>query len=902
MEQKRWNKVDKLAKEALDLPSQARDAFFQDASNVSPSIVEEARDILDCVNEAEEFLERPCNMDDARASLARPMPKVIGDYRILEKIGEGGMGTVFLAEQLTPIKRKLALKVVRKGLDNKEAIARFASEHQALAYMDHPYVAHIYDSDLTEDGEPFFTMEYLPGLPITEYCRTHHLTLSERLSLFMKVCEGVQHAHQRGIIHRDLKPSNIIVVEHDDTPIPKIIDFGIAKAVSGISLTNLTLFTERGVIMGTPSYMSPEQADVRAGDIDTRTDVYALGAILYELLCGHPPYDPHRLKNASLAEVLEIICKEDPKPPSTTISKKVGDALETTGMTGQTLTRKLRGDLDWITMKALEKDRTRRYNAAIDLAHDLHRYLNNQPVIASPPSRIYRIKKFVRRNRATVIAYLFAILVLAVSTSVWLKIYVGNKEIKLQQEMTQRQVASQRKIFESIFSSPDMDILSAMERSKFMLLSEEPEFRIEFSRIFGELYMEMGLYEEAGQMLEQACGDSLVGLESHHPTTLKSMESLSKLQYYDAKYLDAYSTLKELVVFQKEAGLALRETWPARTLLAATLLKLGFEKRAGDLFNTLVREQKRDPQDLPQLGITLSYRASITKGNAARSMFQEALTALQSFPADHKDHMEMKRLYAKFLYKAGPVDEAESLIRDLLDTVREKHGNEHPKTLWLEHDLAKLLDREKRSEEAIVLARHVAEHRARLLGERHRHTLSAKDLYAGCLSNLGQHEKAMPIMDEVFKNRIILLERDDRSNLISLQNICHVYNKMGQHEKAAEKLKNLIDWCEKRHGPEDEVGIGMKITLAESLLQMEQPEEVKVLLLEAAPLWEKSLSPGHIYLSYHKLLLGQAYQGLGMFDQARGVLQRCIDESVNEKLKEEAALILDSLGNPPKGI
>jgi serine/threonine protein kinase/tetratricopeptide (TPR) repeat protein len=343
----------------------------------------------------------------------------IGPYRMLQLIGEGGMGEVWLAEQKTPIHRTVALKLIKAGMDTKTVIARFESERQALALMDHPAIARVFDAGSTPEGRPYFVMEYVPGLPITEYCDKHRLTVKERLELFMQVCEGVQHAHQKAIIHRDLKPSNVLVVEQGGKAVPKIIDFGLAKAMSQ-RLTDRTLFTELGVMMGTPEYMSPEQADQSEQNIDTRTDVYSLGVILYQLLVGVLPFEAKALRAAGMEAILRVIREQEPPKPSVRI-RSMGPAsslsAENRKEDPRTFARHIQGELDWITMKALEKDRTRRYGSPAELSADIKRHLANEPVLAHPPSAGYRAGKYVRRHRLGV-AFAATVAVLLVAFAV----------------------------------------------------------------------------------------------------------------------------------------------------------------------------------------------------------------------------------------------------------------------------------------------------------------------------------------------------------------------------------------------------------------------------------------------------------------------------------------------------
>ena len=360
----------------------------------------------------------------------------IGRYKLLNVLGEGGMGIVYLAQQDRPIKRRIALKVIKPGMDSKRVVARFEAERQALALLDHPNIAHVHDAGTTEAGRPYFVMEYVKGLPITEYCDCYKLTIEYRLNLFRKVCLAVNHAHQKGIIHRDIKPSNILVSTQDDQAVPKIIDFGVAKALS-MPLTERTLATEDSQMLGTPEYMSPEQADMAIEDIDTRSDIYSLGVLLYVLLTGVLPFDSDTLREGGVEHIRQVIRNTDPKTPSTRLTRLTHE--ESTELAQHrrielsALQRRIRGDLDWITLKAMDKDRMRRYQTAHALAEDIERHLNHQPVLAVSPSKIYRMKKFLRRHRTQAISYLAAGIMLAAMATVSVMYFQGrSRENKLE--------------------------------------------------------------------------------------------------------------------------------------------------------------------------------------------------------------------------------------------------------------------------------------------------------------------------------------------------------------------------------------------------------------------------------------------------------------------------------------
>lgn len=417
---------DQIFSNAAEMQDPAqRAAYLQEVCGDDVNLRAEIEALLEHDQGADSFLDGPPSAVAATGespARAESVGTRIGNYKLLQEIGEGGMGTVFLAEQVQPIKQRVALKIVKQGMDTRRFIARFEAERNALAMMDHPNIARVLDAGATETGRPYFVMELVKGIPITKFCDENELTARQRLGLFVDVCHAVQHAHQKGIIHRDLKPSNVLVALFDDRPVPKIIDFGVAKATNQ-QLTEKTLFTQIGQIVGTLEYMSPEQAVLNQLDVDTRADIYSLGVILYELLTGVTPIESDCLRSAGIEEMLRLIREEEPPKPSTRVSTLGRAAISLAAYRGTnvgTLAQTLRGDLDWIVMKALEKKRVRRYETANALAADLGRYLNDEPVEARPPSTLYRVSKFTRRNQAlvgTLVAVGLALLLGIIGTS-----------------------------------------------------------------------------------------------------------------------------------------------------------------------------------------------------------------------------------------------------------------------------------------------------------------------------------------------------------------------------------------------------------------------------------------------------------------------------------------------------
>ncbi|MFC1795073.1 protein kinase, partial [Planctomycetota bacterium] len=404
---KELEEIESILYEALSrVDAEERKAYLEKTCGINTQLRTEIDSLLLAYADEKGLLKAPSDLlEKPNIALTEIPGTIIGPYKLLELIGEGGFGAVYMAEQEEPIRRRVALKIIKLGMDTKQVIGRFEVERQTLAMMDHPNIAKVYEAGSTEKGRPYFAMELVRGVPITEYCDEHNLKTQQRLELFVDVCRAVEHAHQKGIIHRDIKPSNVMVTLHDGRPVPKVIDFGIAKATEH-RLTEKTLFTEFRQLIGTPEYMSPEQAEFSGLDIDIRTDIYSLGVLLYELITGTTPFERKQLQSASYNEICRIICESEPPKPSTRLSK-LGDELNEVAKHRQVEAGKLckiiSGDLDWIVMKALDKDRTRRYETANELAADIERHLRDEPVSAGPPSAGYRLHKFIRRHRAAVI-------------------------------------------------------------------------------------------------------------------------------------------------------------------------------------------------------------------------------------------------------------------------------------------------------------------------------------------------------------------------------------------------------------------------------------------------------------------------------------------------------------------
>jgi eukaryotic-like serine/threonine-protein kinase len=657
--------------------------------------------------------------------------QTIGPYRLLEKIGEGGMGEVWVAEQQKPIHRRVALKLIKAGMDTKQVIARFESERQALAMMDHPAIAKVFDAGETEDGRPYFVMEYVQGIPITTYCDQNRLTTQERLELFRHVCEGVQHAHQKAIIHRDLKPSNILVAIQDGKAVPKIIDFGVAKATAQ-SLTERTMYTELGMLIGTPEYMSPEQAEMTGQNVDTRTDVYSLGAILYELLVGALPFDPKELRRAGYDEIRRKIREEDPPKPSTRLST-MGDASTVQAhnrrMESPSLIRQIRGDLDWITMKTLEKDRTRRYGSPSDLAADIDRYLHHQPVVACPPSTLYKTRKFVRRHRVGVgVAATLAILVIAfsVTTAIQARRIARERDRANQEAEASRQVSD---FLTGLFKVSDpseargnsvtaREILDKGADKIGRELQGQPIVQGKLMNTMGFVYQSLGLYDPAQTLLEKALETRIKTLGPEHPAVAETLSNLG-------------------TVVWRKGDLARAKSLPEQALGIR-------EKRLGP-------ESKEVASSLHNLG-NLNW----SQGNykEARRLLERSLAIREKvLGPEHEDVATTLNSLGAIAYKEGDFKRAEELWERTL-AIREKTlGPDHPYVAASLNNLAIVHTYTGDPKGAVPLLKRVVQIQEKVLGPKH------PDLAAG-LMNLGDaiSESGDPIGAKPYLSRAVAIQ------------------------------------------------------------------------------------------------------------------------------------------------
>jgi non-specific serine/threonine protein kinase/serine/threonine-protein kinase len=645
----------------------------------------------------------------------KDLPQSVPGFRLLQKLGAGGMGEVFEAEQLEPVRRRVALKLIKRGMESKEVLFRFDTERQALALMSHPNIAQVYDAGTTTDGRPYFVMEFIQGVPVTQYCDTNRLTTNERLELFTQICEGVQHAHHKGVIHRDIKPSNVLVKIQDSKPVPKIIDFGVAKAIAQ-QLTEETPFTAIGEFIGTPDYMSPEQAEMTELDIDTRTDVYSLGVVLYELLVGARPFDAQELRRSGFDEMRRKIRVEEPQRPSVRLSglgEQSTSAAKNRRSEPSALARQLHGDLDWITMKALEKDRTRRYDSPGGLAADIRRHLRDEPVLASPTSTAYRLTRFVRRHRVGVAAGLLIVLaLLAGMVGVTMGLIRSQRAERRASAEAAKASAINAFLLETLGSANpiegqdrDLTVLEALDASAAKIgaaFIDQPEVRAAVRYTIGLTYLRLGRYVDAERLLRSALesqravpNQDLEATVAYQVTLAVTLHDLGRYDEAESLYRDALGAARRTLGEEDTSSIA--------NNLALLLQNRGDYESAEPLFReVLASDRKLLGEEDPNLAISLNNLGNVlryTGGNQeSKRLFREAIAILSSQGNPHKAIVQGN--LAAVLCATGEIESAGPLFREAIETASAALGEENSELALIKMKFGACLFRQGRYEEA----------------------------------------------------------------------------------------------------------------------------------------------------------------------------------------------------------
>jgi tetratricopeptide (TPR) repeat protein/predicted Ser/Thr protein kinase len=841
----------------------------------------------------------------------------IGRYKLLQELGEGGFGVVYQAEQTEPVRRTVALKVIKRGMDTKQVIARFEAERQALAMMDHPNIAKVLDAGATDGGRPYFVMELVKGVPITEYCDQARLDTVERLQLFQDVCHAVQHAHQKGVIHRDLKPNNVLVALHEGRPVVKVIDFGIAKATDH-HLTDKTLFTEFRQMIGTPEYMAPEQAELSGLDIDTRADIYSLGVLLYELLTGTKPHDMNTLAQQGFEEILRTIREVDPERPSTRVST-MGEELRTIAQKHHTgpnaLGRLLRGDLDWIVMKALEKDRSRRYETASALALDVQRHLDERPIAARPPSAAYRTAKYVRRHRVGVAAASIAFVSLVVGVALSFTGYAEAAErhtrartsreaaardqqaadLARASEAGQRAIAEAREkeaktdaekattvleLIQDMLGSANphevkgrnytvRQLLDNFDRDLGDKLTGQPEIEAAIRMTMGTAYRGLGLYDRAEPNLKKALAISRKTLGDGHPNVAAGTTKLAIVLFAKGDYGAAEELHREaLAIRLKALGDEHPDVATSRSNLAMVLNAQGDHGDAEKLFGEALRILRKALGDEhPRVAICLNNIAGVhrAKGDydAAAKLFREAHAILRKALGDEHPRVATSRNnLAAVLESKGNLEAAERLHSEGLAILRKALGDGHPRVATSLNNLATVLKSKGNLDAAQRLHSEALAILREALGDEHPQVAASLNNLASVLKSKGNLEAA----ERLHREGLAILRKalGDEHHLVarSRSNLLGVLLTKQDYRSAEAVCRDLLERYRSDRG---------LAVLSMCLLKQNKHAEAEPIARECLAIRAKKM-PGH-WAHYNTMsMLGASLAGQGKYAEAEPLL------------------------------
>jgi hypothetical protein len=928
-----------LFHEALAKPASERAAFLEQACADQPGLRAAVEALLAAHEAPASLLDQPPDVllsttTDYHPAIA-PGVVIAGRYTLVEKLGEGGMGDVWVAKQTEPVKRKVALKLIKTGMDSRAVLQRFEQERQALALMDHPHIARVLDGGLTPQGRPFFVMELVNGLMLTKFCDEARLTPRQRLELFVSICQAVQHAHQKGIIHRDLKPANILVTLIDGQPVPKVIDFGVAKATAG-KLTEESLSTQFGAVIGTFEYMAPEQAGYAGVDSDTRADIYSLGVILYELLTGLKPFDGRRLRQAALTELLRMLKEEEPSKPSTRLSTE--GALPSLAALRQTEPKKLmallRGELDWVVMKCLEKQRDRRYETANGLARDLQRYLADEPVEARPPSTAYRLGKFLKRNKGPVAAVSLVLLALVVgiigTTWGWLEAQRQEKlardEATAKEEARQAEVrarlaaqsekllaeaardneAKERGYAEAVtqFVTDDFLALTSVEGqgrfggeelTRYATLHDlldraagklqqrkdlAPRTEAELCWIIGVSYRGMGEAVRALSFLERsvALRRQAFGLDAEE--TLNAQNSLA-VAYRAAGQVDLAVPLHELTlrIYEAKLGPDDPRTLTMMNNLATAYQEAGKRDLALPLLKQTLQLRKAklgpdDPDTLSSMNSLAHAYWEVGKLDLALPLFEQTLQLRKAKlgPDDLDTLISMNNL-AKAYEDASKRDLALPLFEQTLQLRKAKLGSDHPLTLLSMHNLASAYEAAGKLELALPLFEQTLQLRKAKLGPDDPDTLSSMSSLASAYLEAGKLELALPLYEQTLPLRKAKLGPDHRDTLTSMNNLARAYQAAGKLDLALPLFEQTFPLMKAKLGPDDPHTLTSMNNLARAYWQQQQPDKAIPLFEGIVKLQEAKLGRDHERTLGQVAALGANYRDAGRLQEALPLLE-----------------------------
>ncbi len=822
----------------------------EDYQDLGSLAIEQARECLHSMAAAAADAEIPSTTAQARS--VEP-PRQIGPFKLLQRIGEGGMGTVWMADQQQPVRRRVALKVIKAGMDSRQVIARFEAERQALAMMDHQNIARVLDAGMTDDGRPYFAMELVQGIPINQYCDENKLSLNERLELFVPVCHAVQHAHQKGIIHRDLKPSNVLVTLYDGKPVPKVIDFGLAKALQHQMLTDKTVFTEFGQVVGTLQYMSPEQAEMNALDVDTRTDIYSLGVMLYELLTGSTPLETETLRQKALLEVIRVIREAEPPRPSTRLSES-GEAI--TGISAQRqiapsrLQQILRGELDWIVMKALEKDRSRRYETANGLGLDVQRYLEGDPVTARPPSATYRVGKFVRKHRAAVVTAITIVILLigGIAGTSWGMLLASQRAERERlantaaQKDRNRATEAQKKAEDALAEEQRQrryaEAVADLVQDDFLVLtSVEGQ-----STLLDDIYSrELRKETTLAELLDRAAKklDQRTDISPEIESGLRNIIGVSFRANGDAEkgipFLEQSVKLRELIY-----GPDHQKTLVTKSELAQCYYAAGRFEEARKLAEQTFERMKavlgdRHEDTLVCMNNLAMACCETAQTDLAIPLMEQALKlSTETLGTSHRHTLLRMSNLAVACHSAGQREKALNLLEQVFELRKKHFGVDQYDTLMSAVNLAEAYRVSRQFDNSLTLLEEFIPLIKSKLGEEHPITLSALNNMAGTLLDRGRAEEALPLLRQTLKIKKSKLGPHHPQTLIAMNNLAVTLDKSGHLDEALPLMRECHEGMKVRYGASHPSTVVCLVNLANACRDSEQFED-------AIPLYEEIL-------------------------------------------------------------
>ena len=881
MTDQHWDRLKELLHRAMQLTPEQRHPFVEEVCAGDAALQVELQSLL-AVNEQVplDFLKASPLADDGVGAPKDEIDSAMLEcgqifaqrYKLIRMLGEGGMGQVWLAEQNAPVRRQVALKLIKAGMYDATVVQRFRSERQSLAIMDHPAIAKVFDAGATPLGQPYLVMEYVPGLPITEYCDQHKLTIAQRLQLFIQACEGVQHAHQKAIIHRDLKPANILVIEVDGRPTPRIIDFGLAKAI-GHESSEQNAFTRFGLFLGTPGYMSPEHVDPTVNDVDTRSDVYSLGVVLYVLLTGLQPFGTNRA-DQPVHELLRKLREEDPPSPSAKVStdrETLATTAQARGTEPPQLVSLLRGDLDWIAMKALERDRARRYGTPLELAADLQRYLDHEPILARPASAGYRIRKYVRRHRVAVGVSAGLLLLLTAFSLL--------QALELRRTTQERDRANQERdraarvtdFMTGMFKVADpseargnsvtaREILDKASKEMANSLSQDPEVQSQMMYVMASTYVNLGLYARAEELAKSALDARLRLFGPNDRKTLQSRTQLGAILYREGHYPESEKQTREAMLTER------RELGPEDPLTLETMahdainqLEQGHyedgEKQLSQVLDADTRVLGRENAQTLNAMFDLATALWLQSRNAeAEVQYRELLNIERRvLGPDHPEALRALANLAMVLHAQGRWAEAEPLYREVVSTEQRIVGADNPQVTFAMANLAALLAIEGRLAEGEKIYREVLAIRLKSVGPENPGTLLAQEDVADLLLKQGRNQEAEQMQRDTLAVQLRVLGPQHPNTLLSQAHLAGILIAEKKYTEAEKISRESFQVELSALGPQNPVTLNTMRKLGRAMAYTDRYPEARKLFLDLIDRQNASGGKGNRWSAWYGL-------------------------------------------------